>query len=91
MSVVGVSPDSPKSKEKFAKKLGLNFPILSDKERTLIEPCGVWVEKLLYGKTYWGIERTTFVVGPDGTILHVWNKVNPKNHATEVARYLRSM
>ncbi|HTQ11995.1 MAG TPA: thioredoxin-dependent thiol peroxidase [Fimbriimonadaceae bacterium] len=86
--VIGVSPDSPKSHTKFISKFGLNFPLLADVDHTLAEACGVWVEKSMYGKSYMGVERTTFLVGKDGRVLKIWRKVTPKGHAEEVAAAL---
>lgn len=82
--VVGVSPDSIASHQKFAKKHSLAVTLLADEERALIEACGLWVEKSMYGKKYMGVERTTFLVGADGRIVEVWNKVKPAGHAAEV-------
>jgi peroxiredoxin Q/BCP len=82
--VFGVSIDSIKSHEKFIKKHSLPFPILSDEEHKIAEAYGVWVEKSLYGKTYFGTERTTFVIGPDGKIKAVFPKVKPDEHLAQV-------
>lgn len=82
--VIGVSPDDVKSHKRFAQKHGLNFTLLADTEQALAQACGVWVEKSMYGRKYMGVERTTFIVGPDGVITHVWNKVKPAGHAEEV-------
>src|SRR5499427_4425171 len=69
--VLGVSADSVDSHKKFKKKFELNFPLLSDPEKKMIESYGVWKEKSMYGKKYMGIERTTFVIDPEGKISHV--------------------
>lgn len=90
VQVYGVSPDSVKSHKKFAEKYQLNFPLLADPERTLIEPLGLWVEKTLYGRKYMGVDRTTILVDADGKIEKVWRKLKPENHAVEVLEYLRS-
>jgi peroxiredoxin Q/BCP len=82
--VFGVSPDSVKSHKKFAEKFGLNFPLLADTDKHLAEACGVWVEKSMYGKTYMGVARTTFLVDANGLVQHVWEKVTPKAHAADV-------
>lgn len=82
--VFGISPDSVKSHKKFAEKFGLNFPLLADTEKQLAEACGVWVEKSMYGKTYMGVARTTFLVDANGLVQHVWEKVTPKAHAADV-------
>ncbi|MBX3111497.1 MAG: thioredoxin-dependent thiol peroxidase [Fimbriimonadaceae bacterium] len=88
--VFGVSPDGVKSHKKFADKFSLPFTLLADTDRSLCEACGVWVEKSMYGKKYMGVARTTFVVGPDGTVTHVWEKVKPEGHAAQVAAALGS-
>jgi peroxiredoxin Q/BCP len=82
--VFGVSADSEAAHRKFVLKYGLNFPLLSDPERKLIEPIGAWVEKSMYGRSYMGIARCTFIVGADGRIERVWEKVSPEGHAAEV-------
>jgi thioredoxin-dependent peroxiredoxin len=86
--VLGISRDSVKSHQKFAEKYGLPFTLLSDEGGEVTEKYGVWVEKSMYGKTYMGIARVTFVVGPDGVISHVWEKVHPEGHAAEVLEFL---
>lgn len=87
-SVFGVSILDARSKTKFAQKHALNFPLLADAEHSLAEAYGVWVEKSMYGKKYMGIQRSTFVVGPDGRIEHVWEKVTPEDHAQEVLKQI---
>lgn len=82
--VVGVSPDSVKSHAKFVAKYELNFPLLADTEKTLLEKLGLWVEKSMYGKKYMGVDRTTILVGADGRILEIWRKVKVDGHAQEV-------
>lgn len=89
--VVGVSPDSVDSHQKFAKKHGLQFPLLADVEQALAQACGVWVEKSMYGKKYMGIERSTFLVDSEGIVRRVWRKVKPEGHAEEVAEALKSL
>lgn len=86
--VFGVSIDSIKSHEKFIKKHSLPFPILSDEDHQIVEAYGVWVEKSMYGKTYMGTERTTFIIGPDGTIKAVLSKVKPDEHLAKVLEFL---
>jgi peroxiredoxin Q/BCP len=86
--VVGVSPDSPKSHEKFAKKYNLNFTLLADTEKQLAEACGVWVEKSMYGKKYMGIARTTYLLDESGVVKKIWRKVSPQGHAAEVGAAL---
>jgi peroxiredoxin Q/BCP len=82
--VVGVSPDSPTSHQKFKAKYQLNFTLLSDTEKTLARACGVWAEKSLYGKKYMGILRTTFVINEKGIVTHVVEKVNTKEHSQQL-------
>jgi peroxiredoxin Q/BCP len=82
--VFGVSPDGVKSHKKFADKFGLRFRLLADVDHALCEACDVWVQKSLYGRSYMGVERTTFLVGPDGVVEKVWRKVKPEAHAAEV-------
>lgn len=86
--VFGVSPDDQKSHKKFADKFNLTFPLLVDQDHKLAEACGIWVEKSMYGKKYMGIERTTFLVGPQGQIVEIWRKVKPEGHAEEVKERL---
>ncbi|MBJ7456268.1 MAG: thioredoxin-dependent thiol peroxidase [Thermoleophilia bacterium] len=82
--VIGVSPDPLKSHVKFRDKHDLPFTLLSDPEHTAAEAYGVWVEKSMYGRTYMGIERSTFVIGPDGVLREALYKVKPKGHAASV-------
>lgn len=83
-AVFGISRDSLASHEKFAAKHDLDVPLLSDENGTVCEDYGVWVEKKMYGKTFMGIERTTFLIGPDGRIVRVWRKVKVPGHVEEV-------
>ena len=78
--VLGVSPDEPAKLRKFADKYGLPFTLLADPDHAVAERYGVWVEKSMYGKKYWGNERSTFVIGPDGVIQRVLRKVKPGEH-----------
>ena len=78
--MLGVSPDAPKKIAKFDEKYGLGFPLLGDEDHTVAEAYGVWVEKSMYGRTYMGNERTTFVIAPDGTIKDILRKVKPAEH-----------
>jgi peroxiredoxin Q/BCP len=88
--VYGVSADDLKSHAKFAQKHKLNFTLLSDPDRKMIEAFGVWVEKNMYGRKYMGIQRSTFVIARNGQVEQVWEKVKPEGHAQEVARWLTS-
>ena len=83
-TVIGVSRDSVASHDKFKKKHGLPFMLASDATGEVTERYGVWVEKSMYGRKYMGIERTTFIIGPDGKIAKIFNKVKPAGHADEV-------
>lgn len=78
--VLGVSPDPVSRIAKFADKFELGFPLLSDEEHEVGEAYGVWVQKSMYGRTYMGMERTTFVIGPDGVVTHVFRRVKPAEH-----------
>lgn len=87
--VFGISILNVKSKAKFAKKLGVTFPLLADEDHAVAEAYGVWIEKSMYGKKYMGISRETFMVGPDGRIAAHWQKVVAnEEHATEVLQEL---
>ena len=78
------------SKAKFKAKHGLTFPLLADPDHEVAERYGVWVEKMNYGKAYWGVARTTFLLDPNGRIAHVWTGVKVDGHAAEVLTTLRS-
>ena len=82
--VLGVSADSAASHQKFRKKFDLNFPLLADTEKKIIEDYDVWKEKSLYGRKYMGIERTTYIIGKDGKISHIFPKVKVSEHYDEV-------
>jgi peroxiredoxin Q/BCP len=83
-AVFGVSIDPAKSHQKFIAKHSLPFPLLSDEKQQIVAAYGVWVEKSMYGKTYMGTERSTFVIAPDGTIKAIFRKVKPDAHASLV-------
>jgi thioredoxin-dependent peroxiredoxin len=89
--VLGVSPDDPARLRKFADKYGLPFTLLADPERKTIEAYGVWREKRLYGKTTMGVERSTFVIGPDGTIQRIMRRVKSKQHDELVLSALQEL
>ena len=82
--ILGVSPDSPRKHANFKKKYDLPFTLLSDKDHKVAERYGLWVEKTFWGRKYMGVERTTFIIGPDGKIRKIFPKVNPEGHAAEV-------
>jgi peroxiredoxin Q/BCP len=86
--VLGVSPDSVESHRKFRDKFDLPFTLLADERHEVAERYDVWKEKSMFGRTFMGVERTTLVIGPDGRIAHVFEKVRPEGHADEVARAL---
>jgi len=80
VEVFGVSPDSVKSHVKFRAKYDLPYRLLADPGHAVAEQFGVWVEKSMYGKTYQGVERSSFIIGPDGKIEHVLERVKPMEH-----------
>lgn len=88
--VLGVSADDVASHRRFREKYDLPFTLLADTDHAVSEAYGVWKEKSMYGRTFMGIERTTFLIGPDGTILRVFPRVKPKTHAEEVLTALGS-
>jgi peroxiredoxin Q/BCP len=88
--ILGISPDTVAAQAKFKKKYDLPFTLLADTDHAVAERYGVWKEKMNYGKTYMGVERTTFLIGPDGRVTRVFQKVNAKGHAEEVAAALES-
>ncbi len=89
--VFGLSPDSPSSHQKFIDKFELNFSLLSDSEHTLLEYLGAWGEKSMYGKTYFGVLRSTFIFDTQGVLLKVWPKVTVETHGQEICEYLESL
>ena len=82
--VIGVSTDSIESHKKFSGKYDLPFPLLSDAEKKMVRAYGVWKQKSMYGKKYWGIERTTFTIDAKGTITHIFPKVKVDGHTEEI-------
>ena len=89
-AVVGISKDTPKKHEAFKKKYGLDLILASDESGEVLERYGVWVEKSLYGRKYMGIERATFLIGPEGRVLQAWRKVKVPGHAAAVLEAVRS-
>jgi peroxiredoxin Q/BCP len=89
--VLGISPDPVKKVKKFHEKQALNFALLADEDHAVTDAYGVWAEKSMYGKTYWGALRSTFIVGPNGKVVHVIPKVSPKTHDEEVLKVLGDM
>ncbi|GED34161.1 thioredoxin-dependent thiol peroxidase [Brevibacillus centrosporus] len=86
--VLGISPDSVKSHDKFVAKHELPFPLLADPEHQVAEAYGVWVLKKMYGREYMGIERSTFVIDKQGNIAKAWTKVKVKGHVQEVLQFI---
>ena len=82
--ILGISPDSVKSHVKFKAKFELPYTLLADEEKTVLQAYDVWKEKSMYGKKYMGVERTTFLIDPQGQIAKVFTKVKPAGHAAEV-------
>ena len=87
--ILCISPDSAESHRKFKKKFALPFTLLVDENHALAERLGIWVEKTFYGRKYMGVQRTTYVIGADGAVQHVFEKVNPAGHAGEVMAFLK--
>ena len=87
-TVLGISPDDVKSHQKFRDKYGLSFRLLADTDHSIAEQYGVWKEKSMYGKKYWGVERTSFVIGEDGRIAEVLPKVKPAEHVDKLLKIL---
>lgn len=86
--VVGISPDSEASHNKFVKKYGLKFNLVADTSKEILEAYGVWGEKVNYGKSYMGVMRTTFVINEEGIIEKIFKKVDTKEHTSQIAKEL---
>lgn len=89
--VLGVSPDPVKAVKKFADKQSLDFTLLADEDHAVCEEYGVWAEKSMYGRTFWGATRTTFVIDGSGMVVHVIPKVSPRTHDDEVLGVLERL
>ena len=89
--VIGVSPDPVKSHLKFKAKFDLAYPLIADTEKVICSAYGVWGEKSMYGRKYWGVNRTTFVIDADGRIAEVFEKVKPQDHAAAVAEAVAAL
>jgi thioredoxin-dependent peroxiredoxin len=89
--VLGVSPDPVARVKKFHDGQGLNFTLLADVDHAACDRYGVWVEKTNYGRTYWGTQRSTFVIDSSGTVVHVIEKASPKTHAADVLGALEDL
>jgi peroxiredoxin Q/BCP len=89
--VLGVSPDTVEAVEKFAGKFDLDFSLLADADHAVAERYGTWVEKSMYGKKYMGVQRATFIIGPDGKVARAFPKVSPKTHDEVVLNALAEL
>ncbi|MGH2947348.1 MAG: thioredoxin-dependent thiol peroxidase [Solirubrobacteraceae bacterium] len=90
-TVIGVSPDPVKAVKKFHARQSLNFTLLADADHAVCDAYGVWAEKSMYGKTYWGALRSTFIIDGEGTVVHVIPKASPKTHDDEVLSALSQL
>lgn len=88
--VLGVSPDSVASHRRFREKFDLNFPLLADEEKEAAKAYGVWKQKSMFGRSYMGVERTTFVIDERGVVSDVWRRVKPASHADWVTERLKA-
>ena len=91
IEVIGVSPDKMKPIEKFAEKYNLTFPLASDEDTKVAQAFGVWVEKSMYGRTYMGMERSSFLVDAKGKVAKVWRKVSVPGHAAAVMEAAKAL
>ncbi len=89
--IIGVSPDSSKSHDNFKAKQELNFTLVSDSDKSICEAYGVWVEKSMYGRKYMGVERSTFIIDPDGIIRQIYRKVKVNGHVDAVIAELQAL
>lgn len=89
--MLGVSPDSPKSHRKFKEKNKLPYTLIADEDHAVAERYGVWGEKMMFGRKYWGVLRTTFIIDAKGVVARVFEKVQPEGHGEEVANALEEM
>ena len=89
--ILGVSPDSVKSHDKFKAKYDLAFSLVADETKAMLSAYGVWVEKSMYGRKYMGVERTTILIGADGVIKALWPKVKVEGHAEEVLEAVKAL
>ena len=87
--VLGVSPDTPAAQKKFVDKFDLPFTLVADADKKICNAYGVIQEKNMYGKKVMGVARTTFIIGPDGKVKHIFSKVKPEGHAEEVLEWLK--
>ena len=89
--ILGASADPVKAQTAFKRKFDLSFPLASDETHEMLEAYGVWGEKSMYGRTFMGVERATFLIGPDGQIARIWRKVRVDGHAEEVLEAARTL
>jgi len=89
--ILGVSPDSPKTHKKFVEKHDIKITLLSDQEKEVLKKYGVWQLKKLYGREYYGVVRSTFLIDPEGKIVHVWKNVRVKGHVEKVLKKLQEV
>ena len=87
--ILGISPDTPNAQKKFEEKYTLPFTLLADADKKVCNLYGMMQEKNMYGKKVMGVARTTFIIGPDGKVKHIFHKVKPQGHAEEVLEYLK--
>jgi len=90
-AILGISPDDARSHAKFSEKFALPFPLLADVDHAVAEAYGAWKEKKNYGKTYMGIQRSTFVIGKDGNIAKIYGSVKVDQHAEKVLEFVKSL
>lgn len=90
-TVLGISPDPVRKVKKFADEENLNFRLLADEDHEVAEAYGVWVEKSMYGRKYWGAQRSTFIIDEDGVVAHVIPKAKPSTHDEEVIKAIEGM
>ena len=90
-TIIGVSPDSPKSHDKFKTKYALTFPLAADETHAVCEAYGVWKEKSMYGRKYMGVERSTFLIDKAGNLARIWRKVKVPGHAEAVLEAVRAL
>lgn len=88
--IVGVSPDSVKSHQNFCAKHELNFTLIADTDKVIAQAYGVWAEKKMYGRSYMGIVRTTFIIDEQGTIIHIFDKVRTADHWEQISQWWQS-
>ncbi len=89
VTALGISPDTPETQKKFDSKFNLSFPLLSDPDHRIAEAYGAWGEKKMYGKTFMGIIRSSFLIDENGKIQKTWYKISPKNTISELMKALK--